>query len=202
MNQITRILLATALFTLAPVSANASIIYTFDVSDVSWAQTVQGDWSDMTFWFEFEFDADLNALTGHEVLAMGFTNGVAQGTFDRYLGGASIGKLFGISGSIASLSVGHADNPGGVLYCSSTICPGRMQVGLGNFTSMIAENTSGKRWQAYAGSSTSSKIYYSSSEVTVSSPGTYTLTGLGLALFALHRRRAAGRKSLSLPNRL
>jgi hypothetical protein len=189
MNQVIRTLLTGAMFAFAASTSNASVIYTFDVSDVSWAQAVQGDWSNMNFWFEFDDAADLNALTGSEVLRMGYDNGAIQETFDSLLAGANIGNLFGISSGIASLTVGETNGLDSVLYCASTgLCPGHMQVGQGNYTAMLVDTPLGERRSASAGGITFSHTYYSRSVGNVSIPGTFALLSLGLVLSGFNRR--------------
>lgn len=188
MNHLTRYLLALTVSFMASNPASASIIYSFDVSDVSWAQSVEGDWTDMSLWFEFEDSADLNALTGTEILSMGFDNGSDSGLFDTSLGGVNIGALFGISSGVASLTVGDTGSSPGVLYCFSNACPGRMQVGQSPYTSMRLLSPQGTLRRANAFNNGMSRTYYSDRAVNIPVYSTAALLALGLALCRLARR--------------
>lgn len=169
-------------------SVNASVIYTFDVSDVSWVSNgVTGDFSASNFYFEFTDGADLNALNNSDLLSMGFNASFGSASFSgSQIGKSNINDLFGISGAVASLTVG---GPGSAaLWCSNNCGGNGMQVGQGGNVSLI-HAVSGTNARAHSFSV--SHTYYSSS---VPEPSTYLLLSLGIALLLISNKALLHRK--------
>ncbi len=89
-------------------------IYSFDISDVSWAEEVTGDFSNSVVTFEFASTANLNALADSDVLSMSWSNSVGAATASSGIGKLNINELFSISGGIAALTVGYTGTNAGI----------------------------------------------------------------------------------------
>jgi len=170
---ITTVLLATTLS-----SARASIIYNFNVSDVSWAASTSGDFSGTNIWFEFTDSADLNALNNSDLLNMGFATTVDHVSFSNSVIEVydNLNDLFNISGSVASLTVGGAGSA--AVYCSNYCDGNLMQIAQGGGSvSLLFSAAAGLSGSAY--NSAVSQTYYSSTAV-VPVPAAVWLFGSGL----------------------
>ncbi|MFK8017129.1 MAG: hypothetical protein AB8G17_17025 [Gammaproteobacteria bacterium] len=140
------------------MSASASTTYSFDISDVSWATITEGDTSNVTFWFEFVDGTDLNAVEHSDLLAFGVQTPNASGgarIFD--LGSFNIANFFGMSGGVASLTVGGEVD--GAIWTSNPVLPIGLQVGQGSSSSLHFDL--GGEGFGYAFSSTVTHTYYS-----------------------------------------
>ncbi len=166
-------------------SAEAGTIYSFDVSDTSWATVVNGDFTGSTFFFEFDDGADLNNLNSSDLLSMGFNSATGNATFQQSsIYASNINDFFSISGGIVSLTVG---GPGSAAIWCSTGCGGySMQVGQGGATSLVQETP---LLYSYAFGNTISKTF--TAEASVPEPGMWFL--LTMSLFTLITQRAGQR---------
>jgi hypothetical protein len=54
------------------LGAKAGLIYDFDVSDTSWANSVIGDFTNASVFVEFDVNTDFNNLTLTDITSMGF----------------------------------------------------------------------------------------------------------------------------------
>jgi hypothetical protein len=187
LKKLIKYLSAVTLLALTFSNVNAAVIYNFDVSDVSWSvntPSTPGDFSNSSLWFEFTDTADLNALLDSDLLRMGFNTGAVEHTFsEASTNSIEINDIFGINGSVASLTVGSGDNAG--VWCSRECGGFRMQVGRGNSSSLLIE---GPSLASSAHNSVINHTYYSS-VTQVPEPTTASLLLLGIASLGFARRQ-------------
>lgn len=143
----------------AVVSMHATaVIYTFDVSDVSWSPHTGGTTENVIFWYEFTDTADLNALHRRDLLGMGVITqfGSESAIFPT---SNNINGIFGISEGIASLKVSGPTSENTAVWDAWGEDEFSMQVGQGSSSPLSYRLTNGTH--GFAARSNTSHTYYS-----------------------------------------
>jgi len=159
--------LVSVLLSCASLVANAGLIYDFDVSDVSWASSVTGDFSDITYFVEFEDTTDLNFVLSTNIIQFGFTEAGVTHIAD-HIATLNVQLLFDDIGGTIYLKVGQVFAQAH-LYDSTG--PVDMQLGASGSTSLVAGSN-------FAHSSTNPAYYVG--VLRVPEPSTIAIFSLGI----------------------
>ncbi len=170
--------LAAAAFTLMSFGSNASMIYTFDVSDTSTSGFGGGNFIGVSYIIQFKDGVNYNNVQASDIYNFGFVSPTNSGSTSDFYTTSTVHRLFSLVGGNVFLNVGKAiDDRSSLLH--ATFNNMTLLAGQEEHHGLYFRDEFGVHNTAYE-SPTTVSMSFAGVGVEVPEPSTLAILGLGI----------------------